>query len=104
LFSTSNRLMRAFGPFVEPTSTLLTIRNANNHHCGAVRPETISHDRPWRVIASYRALKKIEPSPAITAFRRENLKHLALMIHGLSGMVGLAIDPHEHLVQMPAPL
>jgi len=55
-------------------------------------------------MAFHRALQKFERSLAITAFRRENLKHLTLMIHGPPEVVGRAIDPHKHLVQMPAPL
>jgi hypothetical protein len=33
-----------------------------------------------------------------------DLKHLAVVIHGTPELVDFAIDFHEHLVQVPAPV
>ena len=57
--------------------------------------------RPYRFIAR---LQKLQRSLAIPAFRGKDLKHLTFVINGPPEIVRLAIDPHEHLVQMPAPL
>ncbi len=35
--------------------------------------------------------------------RRENLKHLVFVIHRTPEVMCLAIDPDEHLVQVPTP-
>jgi hypothetical protein len=43
-------------------------------------------------------------STAIPPFRRKNLQHLALVIDGTPEAVRLAIDLHENLVQVPAPV
>ena len=43
-------------------------------------------------------------STAIPAFRRENRKYLAFVINRTPQVVRLAIDPDEHLVQVPSPL
>ena len=37
-------------------------------------------------------------------FRGEDLEHLAFVINRTPEVPGLAIDPHKHLVKMPAPL
>ncbi len=37
-------------------------------------------------------------------FARKNLKHLAFMIYRTPQVVRLAIDPDEHLVEVPTPL
>ena len=39
--------------------------------------------------------------PAIPALGRENLKHLAFVIHRKSEIMRLAVDPDEHFVQVP---
>ena len=54
---------------------------------------------PWRFIARF---QKLQRSRAISPLCGEHLEHLALVIHGAPEVAGLAIDPHEHLVQMPA--
>ena len=41
---------------------------------------------------------------AIPALRCKDLEHLTFVINRAPQIARLAIDPHEHLVQMPAPL
>ncbi len=50
------------------------------------------------------ALQELQRSPAIPPLRRENLQHLAVVIHGASQGVRLAADPDQHFIQMPSPL
>ena len=50
------------------------------------------------------ALQELQRSPAIPPLRRENLQHLAFVIHGAPQVVRLAADPDEHFIQMPSPL
>ena len=46
----------------------------------------------------HRALQVPQRGSAIPALRRENLKHLAFVIHRTPEVMRLAIDPDEHLV------
>jgi hypothetical protein len=55
-------------------------------------------------VTFHRALQKLKRSLAITPFRHKNLQYLALVIDGTPEVVRLAIDLHENLVQVPAPV
>ena len=50
------------------------------------------------------ALQELQRSPAIPPLRRENLQHIAFVIHGAPQVVRLAADPDENFIQMPSPL
>ena len=41
--------------------------------------------------------------PAIPALAGEHLEHLAFVINGSPQVVRIAIDPDEHLIQVPTP-
>jgi hypothetical protein len=42
--------------------------------------------------------------PAIPAFRGKHFQHLTFVIDGPPKIVHLAVDLHEHFVEVPAPL
>jgi len=64
------------------------------------RSVTIACGPPWRFIA----LQEFQRCLAIPPFRSKNLKHFAFMVDCAPNIVSLAIDPYEHLVQVPAPV
>jgi len=47
----------------------------------------------WSAVTLHGALQELQRSPAISAFRRKNLKHLAFVINGAPKIVRLAIAP-----------
>jgi len=51
-----------------------------------------------------RSLDKSQGSPAIPPFRRENFKHFCCVIDSTPAIMRLAIYPHKHLIEMPAPV
>ncbi len=102
--SSSKRLVGVFSPVVEPPPPDLAIRDTNDLHRRAVRPEPVSHDRLSSTIAFHRPFEKLQRHRAIPPFRRENFEHLALVIHSPPEVVGLAIDPHKHFIKVPAPV
>ena len=53
-------------------------------------------------MASYAIQRARRLGPAIPALRGENLEYLAFVINGPPRVVRLAVDPDEHLVQVPA--
>ena len=55
-------------------------------------------------MALHCALQELQRGPAIPPLRRENLQHLAFVIHRTPEIMRLAIDPDEHFVEVPAPL
>ena len=51
----------------------------------------------------HRALLKLQRRLAIQTLRSKDLEHFAFVIDGAPKIMRLAIDPHEHLVQVSAP-
>jgi hypothetical protein len=47
-------------------------------------------------------LDKLQRSMAIPPFRRENLEHFTFVTDSPPQVMRLAIDPHEHFVQVPS--
>ena len=95
--------MRVFSPIVQPAATFLVAGVTDDIHRCPIRPEAVSDNHFRLTIALHRALQKTQRRLAIPTFRGENLKHLALVIHGAPEVMRLAVDPHEHFVQVPAP-
>ena len=73
-------------------------------HRRSVRPKPVGYDRSRSAVTLHRALQELQCGPAIPALGRENLKHLAFVIHRSPEIMRLAIDPDENFVEMPAPL
>ena len=103
-FSSSEWLVRVFGPVIEPTSTFLSLQDANRLHRGAVRSEPVRHDGVRLAVALHRPFKKLYGGLLISPFRGEYFEYLAFVIHGAPEVMCLAIDPNEYLVQVPSPL
>ena len=54
--------------------------------------------------ASTPSFQKPECDPAIPPFRGKNLKHFAFVVNRAPQIAGLPVDPHEHLIKVPAPV
>ena len=101
--SLPERLVENLGPIVPPATGLLALGVSDDPHRRRVGPEPIRHDHLGRTIAFHCAPQKLERSLAIPPFRGKHLEHFAFMIDRPPEVMCLAIEPHEHLVQVPAP-
>ena len=96
--------MGIFGSIVEPVTTHLAALNADILHCRPIGAQPVGDDGLRLSVALHRTLEKRQGRPAIPAFRGKDLQHLTFMIHSALEIVHLAVDLHEDLVQVPAPL
>ena len=103
-FSSSEWLVGILSPVVQPATALLVGDVADYFHCRTVGLKPVRDDRSRPTVTLHRALQKRQCSPAIPPFCCENLEHFAFMINGTPQIVRLPIDPHEHFVQVPAPV
>ena len=51
-----------------------------------------------------RAFQKPECGPAIPTFRGKHLEHFTFVVNRAPQIAGLPVDPHEHLIKVPAPV
>ena len=103
-FPSSERLVRVLGPVVEPTTAGPGGRIADHSHRSPVGRKPVRDDRSWPAITLHRAFQKPECGPAIPPFRGKNLKHFTFVVNGAPQIAGLPVDPHEHLIKVPAPV
>jgi len=96
--------MRVFSSIVEPTASFLAFGIPDDLHGGPIRTKTVSYNRDWAAVSLHRLLQECKRSPAIPLLRNEGLKNLTFVIHRSPEVVNLTVDPHENLIQMPAPL
>ena len=101
-FPSSERLVRVLGPVVEPTTAGLGGRITDHIHRSTVWPEPVRDDRSRPAITLHRAPRKLKRSPAISAPRGQDLEHFAFVIDRVPQIAGLPVDPHEHLIKVPA--
>jgi hypothetical protein len=87
-----------------PSSAFLVSGITDHIHRCPIRPEPVRDDYLWQSIPLHRTLQKLESSLATPAFRDEYLKHFAFVINRPPEVMSLAVDPHKHLVQVPAPV
>ena len=103
-FPSLERLVRVLGPVVEPTTAGPGGRIADHSHRNPIGRKPVRDDRSWPAITLHRAFQKPEGGPAIPPFRGKNLKHFTFVVNGAPQIAGLPVDPHEHLIKVPAPV
>jgi hypothetical protein len=96
--------VRVLRPIVEVASCLLKSGGAHLAQSRAVRAQTIRDDRLRRSMPPHRFLQEFQRRLAISALRHKGFQHLAFVIDRAPEVVRLAVDLHEHLVEVPPPL
>src|SRR5208282_6132894 len=100
----SKRLMRILGAIVEPAADLLAIGVADLSHRRRVSAKPVGDDPPRSAVLLHDALKKLQRRRLVSLCSDDRFQNLALMIDGAPEIAELAVDLHERLIQMPAPL
>ena len=59
--------------------------------------------RSRSTVALHRSFEKLQRCLAIPVFRGKNFEHLTFVVHGTPEVMRLAVDPDEHLIQVPSP-
>src|SRR5665811_1942529 len=103
-FSSSERQVRVLGAIVQPSSRDLLPGGTEVAERRPVRPEPIRHDNPGRAMPSQGFPQESQGGLAVAALRDEAFQHLALVVDGAPEIPRLAVDLHEHLVDMPSPV
>src|SRR5277367_222893 len=95
--------MRILGAIVETPTDLMAIRGANFFHCRGVGPKPVGDDRPRSVVLLHDFLEKLQRRGLVSLRGDDGLEHLTFMVNGAPKIAKLAVDPHKHLIQVPAP-
>ena len=101
-FPSSERLVRVLGPVVEPTTAGPGVRITNHRQRHPIGPKPVRDDRSRPAIAFHRAPRKLKRSPAIPPFRGQDLEHFSFVVNRAPQIAALPVDPHEHLIKVPA--
>src|SRR5271169_3712366 len=96
--------MRILRAIVEPTTDLLAIGVADLFHRRAIRAKPVRDDAPRTAKCLHDALKKLQRRSLVPLRSDDRFQNLAFMIDGAPEIAELAVDLHEHLIQMPTPL
>ena len=96
--------MRILGPVAEPAAHLAAVKIAKLAHRCRVGFQPIGDDG-FRPAVAFEPLLQKRPSRRFIAFFGDvTLEVLALVISRPLEVVPLAVDLHEHLVKVPAPV
>ena len=96
--------MAVLGPIVEMATDLLAVDISDLLHSGNVGPEPVGDDSPRCAGALHRISQEPQGRCFVTGFRNIAFEKLAFMIHSAPEVIGLAVDLHTDLVQVPPPL
>ena len=94
--------MRILRPIVETATNLVPICGADLFHRRGIRAKPVSDDFPRTAIFLQDALEKFQRRSLVPFSGDDRVQHLAFMVDGAPEIKELAIDLHNHLVQMPA--
>jgi hypothetical protein len=96
--------MRIFRPIVETATDRVPIRDADFIRRGRIGPETVGDDESRSAVFPHDPFEKPQRGGFVALRRDHCLQEFAFMIHGPPEIAELAVDFHEHLIQVPAPL
>lgn len=88
---------------IGPASSLLSVPDTEIVEGGTIGPQSVGHDFFGANKPLDRFLQEVQCRFLVPGLGHEALKHLAFMVDGAPQVVPLAIDLHEHLLQVPAP-
>src|SRR5882672_12865190 len=93
--------MRILRPIVEPTANLVTIGVADLFHRCGIRAKPVGDDVPGSTILLHDALQKLERRSLVSLRGDHRFQNLAFVIDSPPEIAELAVDLHEHFIQMP---
>ena len=100
----SEWLVRILGAIVQPATDLARVDGAQYFERNAVGGQSIRDDRLGRAMPAKRIPQKLQRRLLVPALRHKAFEHLALVIDRAPEIVLHAVDLHEHLIEMPAPM
>ncbi len=102
--SSSEGLMRVFGPIVEPTAGHLAGLVSDLLHSCPVGTKAVRHNNFRTSVSLHHSTQKPQCSLAISLLCDKRFKDFSFVINCPPEVLSFAVDPHENLVQMPSPL
>ena len=96
--------MRILSAIVEVATDLVPIGGANFFRCRGVGPKPVGDDALRSAVFLHDPLEKLQRRRLAALRGDDRFQDLAFMIDGAPEIAELAVDLHEDLIQMPAPL
>ena len=96
--------VRVLGSVVEPAPRFLSICGTNIPQCSTVGPKSICDDYLGLSVLSHRLLEEFQCGFLVACLGDEAFQDLPFVVHRAPQVVPLAVDLHEHLVEMPLPV
>ena len=103
-FSSSKQQMGILHSVIQPTTRFLLVCDTNLFKRSAERCHPVRHNNFRTAILTHCFLKEFQGSFLIAHLCDVAVQNLTFMIDGPPKIVFLAVDLHEHLVKMPAPV
>jgi len=102
--TSSEWLMRVLGAVVQPPADFPFVIRTDGFQGRTVRRQTIRNDHFYDPMAPKRFLEEFQCCFLVPAFGNEALEHFTLVMDGAPEVVFDAVDLHEDLVEVPAPM
>jgi hypothetical protein len=97
--------MRILCAIVEPNANLVPLGSKTNLvHRRRICPKPVADDVARSPVFLHDPLEKLQRRSLVPSCGDDNLQDLALMVDSAPKVAELAVDLHEHLIQVPAPL
>ena len=102
--SSSERQVAVLYPVVLPSAHFAAVEIAQFAHRSRIGTQSVGNDHLNRTVLLQGFLQKHQSRCFIALFRNETFEDLALVINRTPQIMTLAVDPDEHLVEVPAPV
>ena len=95
--------MQILNPVFQPATGFLPACGTDLSQSRTVRAQKVRNDYLRATVLTHRFLKEFQCGLLVACLRDKAFEDFALMINGTPKIVPLAVNFHEHLIQMPAP-
>jgi len=102
--SSSERQVCILRTVVQPAAGFLPVGDAQVFHGRSVGPQLVGHVAIARTMFLHSFPKKLQSCLLVPGLCYKALKHLTLVIDRAPEIMPLAVDLHEHLVEVPSPV
>jgi hypothetical protein len=102
--SSSERQVAVLHPVVLPSAHLAAVEIAQLAHRGRVGSEPVGDYGPRSAVAFQGFPQKFQSRRFVPGLCDERFQYLALVINRTPQIMPLAVDPDEHLVEVPLPV